>query len=55
MCLLVLSFLTTVNRGWRLAKPPGGSDEHPVTNWTKAYNVVNKIIDVTISLDCYVS
>ena len=23
----------TVYLGWRLARPPGGSEEHPVVNW----------------------
>ena len=28
---------TTVNLGWRLERPPGGSEPQPVTNWMNAW------------------
>ena len=31
------SFLTTVSRGCRLTRPPGGSELQPVMNWVKAW------------------
>ena len=36
--LLVIFFRTTVKRGYKFARPPGGREEHPVTNCTNACN-----------------